>query len=1165
MKEVSQSGLRIIVLGQHSGAGAAVALPVGALETQILHFADIDKLAVALSEYDILLTDMEWLESLSCNSRRVLSQYAASAANWVVLIDTLEDIQRQITWQGLGVSHFYQKPLEVEQLIVLAEAVRERIRVAPLRAVFLDSNHESLSFYSGLLRRSGICVFSVRDIKEAVKCLGECEPDILLLPCDAQGSYTKELITLVRGQSVLSQLPVILFDYIESIKGVDFTQENAPDGFITKPAPASILSAMVQSHALRYRASREKARSAEPQPLHVGLNAEHLRQALDEHAVVSVADAKGNITFVNDKFCSISGYAREELIGNNHRLLKSGLHDSQFYKKLWRTIGCGDVWHGEICNRRKDGGFYWVEASICPILGSGGSPMGYISIRTDITSLKASQAALSISEERLRRGQDFANIGTWEWNINTGELYWSERISVLFGYEAGELATSYDNFLRAIHPDDRQAVIDAVNNSISFGASYEIEHRIIWPDGTVRWLLERGAVTRDAQGNPLKMLGVVQDIDMRKRAELALAEREQLLCEAQSLAHIGNWVANLRTGELAWSDEIYRIFGYEPRSFKPSVAAFKASVHPEDLDKVLASESRAQETGMHDVIHRIVRPDGTVRHVHEIARSECDQAGNIIRFSGTVQDVTERIESEKRAQETEMRFAFAVEGAGDGVWDWNIGNGAMSFSGNYEGMLGYAPGEISPTIDAWIADVHQDDIGSVKEALEKYLAGVVPTYAVELRLRCKDGSYRWILCRGTIVERDAEGTPVRMIGIHSDINDRKIVELALIEARKAADSANQAKSEFLSSMSHELRTPMNAIIGFAQILQYDSEMTADQQDNVHEILKAGRHLLGLINEVLDLAKIESGRINLSLEPVDLSSLAEDCRHLLQPIATQAGIDLIIDLPTESSVFADRVRLKQVLLNLLSNAIKYNRPEGKVSLAIAPGKAGHLRLVVADTGLGIAEERIKELFQPFNRLGAEASEVEGTGIGLTITRRLVEMMGGEIGVESTLGIGSTFWVELALGHIAAVDNVDSDTGSHIFSMGCIGAATVLAIDDNPANLKLIEKVMSRRESIRLVCAHTPELGVELAFAHRPSLILLDINMAGMDGYQVLDVLKTNAALKAIPVIAVTANAMQHDIERGMLAGFSGYLTKPIQINKLLETVEHFLADRKEMLS
>jgi len=585
-------------------------------------------------------------------------------------------------------------------------------------------------------------------------------------------------------------------------------------------------------------------------------------------------------------------------------------------------------------------------------------------------------------------------------------------------------------------------------------------------------------------------------------------------------------------------------------------------VHPDDRVLVRESERRAEQTGLHAVVHRIVRPDGAVRQVHELARAETDATGKTVRLTGTVQDITERVEAEVRLHETEERFAFAVEGAGDGVWDWDIFSGRMVLSGQYEAMLGYKNGEIAPTIDAWIDSVHPDDLKRTQRKLQDYLDGKDPAYVVELRLRCKDGGYKWILCRGTVIERDGAGKPRRMIGIHSDISERKLDEQALIAAREQADRANQAKSEFLSSMSHELRTPMNAILGFGQLMEYDSTLSEEHQDNVQEILKAGHHLLGLINEVLDLAKVESGHIDLSLEPVEVCPIVEECLSLVRTLADKRDIQLGHSGIKGAAVRADRTRLKQVLLNLLSNAIKYNRDGGSVKMDLQREGADRLRIRITDTGLGIPAERQAELFQPFSRLGAEATEIEGTGIGLTITRRIVEMMGGTVDVESEVGVGSTFWIELPLEALA-----DQEGGNAPVATGKLHAPklphgtaqhTVLYIEDNPANIKLVAQILGRRSHIHLLTAHTPELGIELALARHPKLILLDINMPGMDGYQVLEIFKADATLQQIPIIAITANAMPRDIERGMAAGFVEYLTKPLDVMKFHAMIDRLLS-------
>ena len=383
-------------------------------------------------------------------------------------------------------------------------------------------------------------------------------------------------------------------------------------------------------------------------------------------------------------------------------------------------------------------------------------------------------------------------------------------------------------------------------------------------------------------------------------------------------------------------------------------------------------------------------------------------------------------------------------------------------------------------------------------------------------------------------------------------------------AKDVAESANRAKSEFLSNMSHELRTPMNAIMGFGQMLEYDSKLNSEQLDYVHEIMTASRHLLVLINEVLDLARIESGRSELFLEPVGLACLFKECIDLIRPLAQARQITLTQDAVVGQAVRADHVRLKQVLLNLLSNAVKYNNPGGVIHLGVQSASGQMLRICVADHGPGVAPEKVAKLFQPFSRLVGEHSGIEGTGIGLTISQKLIEAMKGAIGFENTDGGGATFWI--------ALQNADTDSEAMPTTVDDVRHTPadskqqylVLCIDDNPTNLKLMEHMLSGHERIRLITALTPQLGIALASARLPDLILLDINMPIMDGYEVLQMFKADPHLKAIPVIAITANAMQKDIDRSMAAGFTDYLTKPLDIRHFLKTIDCIL-QREEWVS
>ncbi len=1568
---------------------------------QVKVFTILEDFRTAFAEDDlpaVVVLDMVFPEGDNAGAE-LLAELQAQQEHCppVVFASLRDDLDARLAAYRAGASRYLLKPLDPRVLVDVLDILTARVPVEPYRVLLVDDDPLLLEAEAAVLRAAGMTVQALTQPRDALDVLDDFRPDVVVLDVYMPDVSGPEVAAILRERDDSLTLP-ILFLSAETDKDKQLAALGlGGDDFLVKPIQAEHLVAAVTARARRVRQSASLQRRQ--QDLSYEREREHL--ALDQHAIVSIADVAGNIIYANDKFCEISGYERAELMGQDHRMLKSQEHPPAFYEAMWETISSGQVWHGEICNRAKDGSSYWVESTITPFLDKHGLPYQYVSIRTDITRIKAAEAAqraqnamrtvvgeaaadllaagaesldaaidqtlcrigmhlgadcaylfqfsedgarmssshewcapgvdrkkedlqdipltavpwwrdrllrdepvivsdvaalppeaaaekamfesmgirsftgfpirrggkslgsicfhhrvgthlesmsqdllgllaglvgsallraavdreireqqrftqdvldsvsahiavldregviVAVNEpwrryaaenapeaadadrgddvgtnylaicrqaedttepkasdvargiegviegclphfrleypchsptraqwyemtvlplthngggvvvshaniterklaeqaaetakERLRRGQVFANVGTWEWNMVTDELYWTERIPPLFGYSEGELETSYDNFLAAIHPEDRDAVSAAVNACVADDVPYDIEHRVVWPDGTVRWLLERGAVVRDAGGKPLRMLGVVQDIDGRKRAETALAERERQLLEAQALASLGNWRADLVSGELFWSDEIYRIFGHEPGGITPSIEVFHAAVHPDDRQLVRDSELEAERTGRHDIVHRIVRPDGAIRHVHELAQAEFDADGHLIRLTGTVQDVTDRVEAEQRVRESEQRFAFAVEGAGDGVWDWDVATGRLLLSGYYEPMLGYETGEMEPRIEAWKTTVHPDDLERVLQRLNDYLEGRSDRYSVELRLRCKDGSYKWVLCRGTVVERDARGNPARLIGIHSDIDarksaeetlqifkhvvnsvldgvlvidpegvirlaspavraifgydpqdvvgnnvsmlmpepvrsehdgylqrylasreahiinrivevtgqradgaefplevsvseidiaeqqyfvgllrdisDRKRSEEALIAAREEADRANQAKSEFLSSMSHELRTPMNAILGFGQLLEYDDSLGEEPQGNVSEILRAGKHLLELINEILDLAKIEAGRIDMSLEPVEVDPVVQECLSLVGTAADQRHIHLHHEGTEGVMVRADLTRLKQALLNLVSNAVKYNRDGGHVKVDTHREGSDRLRIRVADTGNGIPEDKLEDLFDPFNRLDAENSGIEGTGIGLTLTRRMVELMRGTVGVESEPEVGSTFWIELPLAEAKGSPlrgeepALPREASPEDCGLSDEQSRTVLYIEDTPANLRLVEQLVGQLPEVRLLTAHTPWLGIDLVREHRPDLILLDINLPGMDGYQVLEVLQAEAELERTPVVAVTANAMPRDIERGMAAGFADYLTKPLNVGQFLDTVQRHLA-------
>ena len=381
----------------------------------------------------------------------------------------------------------------------------------------------------------------------------------------------------------------------------------------------------------------------------------------------------------------------------------------------------------------------------------------------------------------------------------------------------------------------------------------------------------------------------------------------------------------------------------------------------------------------------------------------------------------------------------------------------------------------------------------------------------------------------------------------------------LTRATEVAKKANQAKSSFLSSMSHELRTPLNAILGFAQLLGSDTLNSTPEQrrDFVDYILKAGNHLLVLINEILDLSRIESGVMVISMEPVALAGVLHECHDMMEPLAAKRAIRLEFGDPGALYVRADRTRLKQILINLLSNAVKYNREGGTVTVEAVPF-GERVRISVRDTGKGLDEGQLAQLFQPFNRLGQEAGSEDGTGIGLVVTRRLAELMGGDVGVSSKVGEGSDFWITLAPSD-APEANGAADGSVRVASRCATGPRrkTILYIEDNPANLKLVEEILRLRPDLGLLTAADASTGIALAHVHLPDMILMDINLPGMRGDEALLRLRAQADTAHIPVVALSANAMPRDVSHGLALGFDHYLTKPIDIGEFLQTVDRAL--------
>ena len=525
---------------------------------------------------------------------------------------------------------------------------------------------------------------------------------------------------------------------------------------------------------------------------------------------------------------------------------------------------------------------------------------------------------------------------------------------------------------------------------------------------------------------------------------------------------------------------------------------------------------------------------------------------------GVIRLARQRAESELIAAnealiESNQRLQLALDAAQMDTWTWEAVTGQMTLGPRAARMFGF-PADTLVTREQVRARLHPEDAERARRGFDDALVNRTD-YANEYRVVRSDGEHRWIAMTGR-GRYARDGTVQGMTGMFQEISERKRSEAQLKAAMAAADQANRAKSDFLSGMSHELRTPLNAILGFTQLIESGSPPpTPVQQRSLEQILKGGWYLLDLINDILDLALIESGKLSLSIEPVSLAMVLRDCQAMVEPQAL--GREIVLCFPQGTipyHVSADLTRIKQALINLLSNAIKYNRTGGTVTVTCAPGAPGQIRISVADTGAGLAPRQIEQLFQPFNRLGRETGAEQGTGIGLVVTRRLVELMGGTIGVTSTVGEGCEFFIEMPIAAEHSPRVADAAPLTPALPASNLPSRSLLYVEDNPANLEFVKQLLERRPDLRLLSAATGNLGIMLARACLPDLILMDINLPGINGIETMRILHADPATQAIPVIALSANALPADIETGLAAGFADYLTKPIKVDRFIAVLD-----------
>jgi PAS domain S-box-containing protein len=883
---------------------------------------------------------------------------------------------------------------------------------------------------------------------------------------------------------------------------------------------------------------------------------EELLRTLDLHAKVSITDEKGFITYVNENFCRILGYGREEVLGRPHSIINSGMQSREFWTQMWNTISSGRPWRGEICNRGKDGTLHWVDAIIAPFLGKDGRVQKYVSIGTNITATKATDHKLRSNEAFLERIGTIAGIGGWEFDLGTRKVTWSSQTYRMLEVDSS-YAPQFETEIAFYAPEARPVIQCAIAECIERGVAWDLELPAATAKGRPIWVRSIGAPDWQ-DGRVVRLIGAMQDITARRTIQTQLKDSANRFSIAADSAGIGVWEMDSTKDILTWDAWMYRIYGLQNTGAPGRHVSWLCALHPDDRARCEAEvETASRGPNDFNSEFRIIRPSGEVRYIKAASRAERDVNGISLRTIGVNFDVTDARRNEIVARrETASVLQTVLDSATEVAIIATDANLMIKvFNSGAERMLGFTSSEM----------VGKQTLTRIHDAAEVAEFGTLLGIPVDRsdahnsRGAASSRAYERIYVHkdGTCIDvslfikttRSEEGGILGYVCVARDITQQNADQKVLTQGISKAENANKAKSQFLANMSHEIRSPMNAVMGLSYLLSH-TLLTADQSALLAKIQVASNSLLSVITNILDLSKIEANELLVESTVFSLTDLLRDVGVVMAVQAEAKGIEFLMntsnDLP--EALAGDPTRLKQILVNLLSNAIRFTN-EGSVRFSTSRRANASAEVVlsfsVVDTGIGISTDGQQKIFAPFTQADTSITRrYGGTGLGLSIVKQLTQMLRGTVDLQSVVGVGSTFTVVLPFQPASDVALTALREAAAIPEPGALRGIRVLIVDDSEINLEVAKRILELDGALVSLAVNGQQAFEKLqAEPSAFDVVFMDVQMPILDGYEATRRIRGELGLLSLPIIAVTAGALSSERKRAEDAGMNDFICKP----------------------